>query len=46
MSYPEEDYFRLNLPLNEKLSFQEQMKIIRKEKLYLLQCEVEELNKY
>jgi len=44
MAHPEEDYFRLGLKINPdlKLTMEEQMKIIKEEKEYLLQCEIEE----
>jgi len=49
--HPEEDYFRLGLSFNEDVNggegftMKEQMKMIKAEKEYLLQCEIDELNK-
>lgn len=46
MCHPEEDYLRLGLEINPEISFNDSIKIIREEKEYLLECEIEESNKY
>jgi hypothetical protein len=52
VKHPEEDYFRLSLEFNEYVNsgkgflLNEKLDLINKEKKYLLECEIEESNKY
>ena len=50
--HPEDDYWRIKSLFNNSVnggkgfSMKDQIEIIKKEREYLLQCEIDELNKY